>query len=273
MGTRGHTETIVKSAAFAADILSARGISKSHLDHRSGHQVEALRDVSVNIAHHEFVSVIGPSGCGKSTFLRIIAGLDPPNAGEVIVAGKRVSRPGADRGMVFQEYALLPWKTTQKNIEFGPLVKGTPKAERAEIARRFIALVGLAGAEHKYPHQLSGGMRQRAAVARALANNPAILLMDEPFAAVDAMTRQRLQEELAAISAAERTTVLFVTHAIEEAVFLSDRVVVLSGKPGRVVADIAIHLVRPRRWKELRQDPQFAGYCAELTRHLAGPSS
>ena len=272
MRTRGHTEANVKSAALA-DILSARGISKSHPDHRSGHQVEALRDVSVNVAHHEFVSVIGPSGCGKSTFLRIIAGLDQPSAGDVVVAGKRVSRPGADRGMVFQEYALLPWKTTQKNIEFGPLLKGKPKAERAEIARRFIALVGLAGAEHKYPHQLSGGMRQRAAVARALANNPAILLMDEPFAAVDAMTRQRLQEELAAISAAERTTVLFVTHAIEEAVFLSDRVVVLSGKPGRVVADLAIDLARPRRWKELRQEPKFAGYCTELTRHLAGPPS
>jgi NitT/TauT family transport system ATP-binding protein len=257
----------------AADILSARGISKSHLDQRSGHQVEALRDVSVNVGHHEFVSVIGPSGCGKSTFLRIVAGLDRPSAGEIVVAGKRVSRPGADRGMVFQEYALLPWKTTQKNIEFGPLLKGMAKAERTEIARRFISLVGLAGAEHKYPHQLSGGMRQRAAVARALANNPAILLMDEPFAAVDAMTRQRLQEELATISAIERTTVLFVTHAIEEAVFLSDRVVVLSGKPGRVVADIRIDLERPRRWDQLTRQGRFADYCAELTRHLSGPPS
>jgi NitT/TauT family transport system ATP-binding protein len=256
-----------------ADILSARGISKSHLDSRSGHQVEALRDVSVNVGHHEFVSVIGPSGCGKSTFLRIVAGLDRPSAGEIMVAGKRVSRPGADRGMVFQEYALLPWKTTQKNIEFGPLLKGMAKAERAEIARRFIALVGLTGAEHKYPHQLSGGMRQRAAVARALANNPAILLMDEPFAAVDAMTRQRLQEELAAISATERTTVLFVTHAIEEAVFLSDRVVVLSGKPGRVVADLRIDLERPRRWDQLTRQGRFAAYCAELTRHLSGTPS
>jgi NitT/TauT family transport system ATP-binding protein len=256
-----------------ADILSARGICKSHLDHRSSHQVEALRDVSVNVAHHEFVSVIGPSGCGKSTFLRIVAGLDQPSAGEVVVAGKRVSRPAADRGMVFQEYALLPWKTTQKNIEFGPLLKGMPKAERAEIARRFIALVGLSGAEHKYPHQLSGGMRQRAAVARALANNPAILLMDEPFAAVDAMTRQRLQEELVAISAAERTTVLFVTHAIEEAVFLSDRVVVLSDKPGRVVADLKIDLERPRRWDQLTRQGRFADYCAELTRHLSGTPS
>jgi NitT/TauT family transport system ATP-binding protein len=256
-----------------ADILSARGISKSHLDHRLGQQVDALRDVSVNVGHHEFVSVIGPSGCGKSTFLRIVAGLDRPSAGEIMVAGRRVSRPGADRGMVFQEYALLPWKTTQKNIEFGPLLKGIPKAERAEIARRFIALVGLTGAEHKYPHQLSGGMRQRAAVARALANNPAILLMDEPFAAVDAMTRQRLQEELAAISTTERTTVLFVTHAIEEAVFLSDRVVVLSGKPGRVVVDIRIDLDRPRRWDQLTRQGRFADYCAELTRHLAGTPS
>jgi NitT/TauT family transport system ATP-binding protein len=252
------------------DILSARGISKSHLDHRSGRHVEALRDVSVNVGHHEFVSVIGPSGSGKSTFLRIVAGLDRPNAGEIVVAGKLVSRPGADRGMVFQEYALLPWKTTQKNVEFGPLLKGVPKAERAEIARRFLGLVGLAGAEHKYPHQLSGGMRQRAAVARALANRPAILLMDEPFAAVDALTRHRLQEELATISANERTTVLFVTHAIEEAVFLSDRVVVLSGRPGRVVADLRIDLDRPRRWDQLTQDARFAAYCAVLMRHLSG---
>jgi len=254
----------------APGLLAARGISKSHLDHRSGRHVEALRDVSVSVHQREFVSVIGPSGCGKSTLLRIVAGLDRPSAGEIVVAGKRVSRPGADRGMVFQEYALLPWKTTQKNVEFGPLLKGVPKAERAEIARRFLNLVGLAGAEHKYPHQLSGGMRQRAAVARALANNPAILLMDEPFAAVDALTRHRLQEELATISATERTTVLFVTHAIEEAVFLSDRVVVLAGRPGRVIADLTIDLPRPRRWDQLTQNAEFAAYCAELIRHLSG---
>ena len=175
--------------------------------------------------------------------------------------------------MVFQEYALFPWKTTQANVEFGLLLKGIKKEERAEIARRFIELVGLKGSEQKYPHHLSGGMRQRAAVARAMANNPKILLMDEPFAAIDAMTRQRLQEELTTISAIERTTVLFVTHSIEEAVFLSDRVVVLSGRPGRVIADMKIDLDRPRRWDELARDARFNDYLAQLRRLLYGANA
>jgi len=172
--------------------------------------------------------------------------------------------------MVFQEYALLPWKTTAANIEFGPRLKKLPRDEREAITRRFVELVGLKGFENKYPHQLSGGMRQRAAVARVLANNPTVLLMDEPFAAVDAMTRQRLQEELTAITTQERTTVLFITHAIEEAVFLSDRVVALSGRPGRIVADLAIELPRPRRWDALVNDTRFATYRDELTRCIHG---
>ncbi len=252
------------------EILSARNISKSHPDANTGGETEALHDVSITVNHHEFVSVIGPSGCGKSTLLRIVAGLDQPSSGEINVAGQRVSRPGADRGMVFQEYALFPWKTTQANVEFGLLLKGVNKVERAQIARRFIDLVGLTGSEQKYPHHLSGGMRQRAAVARALANNPKILLMDEPFAAVDAMTRQRLQEELTMISAVEQTTVLFVTHAIEEAVFLSDRVVVLSDRPGRVISDMKIELDRPRRWDQLAREQHFKDYCEQLTRLIYG---
>ena len=256
-----------------AGMLSAHNICKSHFDPNTGDQAEALDSVSITVDDHEFVSVIGPSGCGKSTLLRIVAGLDQPNSGEISVAGRRVFRPGADRGMVFQEYALFPWKTTQANVEFGLLLKGVGREERAEIAGRFIELVGLKGSEQKYPHQLSGGMRQRAAVARAMANNPKILLMDEPFAAVDAMTRQRLQEELTAISATERTTVLFVTHAIEEAVFLSDRVVVLSGRPGRVIADMKIELDRPRRWDDLARDPRFTEYSAQLTRLLYGANA
>ena len=255
------------------ELLTARGIFKSHADSHTGERVEALHDVSLAVRHHEFVAVIGPSGCGKSTLLRIVAGLDRPDRGTIALAGRPVSRPGADRGMVFQEYALFPWQTTQANVEFGLRLKRIPKAERAATARRFIDLVGLSGFETKYPHQLSGGMRQRAAVARALANNPAILLMDEPFAAVDAMTRQRLQEELTAISAIERTTVLFVTHAIEEAVFLSDRVIVLSGRPGRVIADMAIDLARPRRWEDLARTEKFGGYCAQLTRLLYGANA
>jgi NitT/TauT family transport system ATP-binding protein len=251
-------------------ILVASAVSKTFLDPGYGESVQALSGISLSVKAHQFVSVIGPSGCGKSTFLRIVAGLDRPTSGEVVVSGRRVDGPGADRGMVFQEYALLPWKTTQANIEFGPLLKGMSRQQRTRIARRFIDLVGLTGFENKFPHQLSGGMRQRAAVARVLANNPTVLLMDEPFAAVDAMTRQRLQEELAAIVAAERTTVLFITHAIDEAVFLSDRVVALSGRPGRIVSDVAIDLPKPRRWQSLLSDRRFVEYRDRLNAAIHG---
>jgi len=247
------------------EILVSRNISKTYFDTVAKDDVVALSDISLSIEAHEFVSVIGPSGCGKSTFLRIVAGLDAPTSGEVMVTGRKVTGPGADRGMVFQEYALLPWKTTEANVEFGLRLKGMPKEQRAPIAQRFIDLVGLKGFEKKYPHQLSGGMRQRAAVARVLANNPAILLMDEPFAAVDAMTRQRLQEELTTITALERTTVLFITHAIDEAVFLSDRVIALSGRPGRIVADVRIDLPRPRQWNDLIRASEFIRYRDQLT--------
>ncbi|HWB45803.1 MAG TPA: ABC transporter ATP-binding protein [Hyphomicrobiaceae bacterium] len=258
---------------MASDILVARNISKTYFDSVRNNDVHALQDVSMTVRAHEFVSVIGPSGCGKSTFLRIVAGLDRPTSGEVLVDGRKITRPGADRGMVFQEYALLPWKTTWANIEFGPRLKGIGRKERDAIVRRFVDLVGLTGFEEKYPHQLSGGMRQRAAVARVLANNPAVLLMDEPFAAVDAMTRQRLQEELTAITAVEHTTVLFVTHAIDEAVFLSDRVIALSGRPGRIATDLIIDLPRPRRWEELVRDERFASYRDELTRCIHGTAA
>ena len=252
------------------DLLVARNVSKTYFDTVANDNVVALDDICLAIRPHEFVSVIGPSGCGKSTFLRLVAGLDKPTSGEIVVSGRKITGPGADRGMVFQEYALLPWKTTAANIEFGPRLKGLPKAERAAITQRFVELVGLKGFENKYPHQLSGGMRQRAAVARVLANNPLVLLMDEPFAAVDAMTRQHLQEELAVITAHERTTVLFVTHAIEEAVFLSDRVIALSGRPGRIVADLTIDLPRPRRWDAVVNDARFIAYRDELTRCIHG---
>jgi len=252
------------------DLLVARNVSKTYFDAVANDDVVALDGICLAIRPHEFVSVIGPSGCGKSTFLRLVAGLDKPTSGEITVSGRRITGPGADRGMVFQEYALLPWKTTAANIEFGPRLKGLPRAERAAITRRFVELVGLKGFESKYPHQLSGGMRQRAAVARVLANNPLVLLMDEPFAAVDAMTRQRLQEELAVITAHERTTVLFITHAIEEAVFLSDRVVALSGRPGRIVADLAVDLPRPRRWDGMANDARFIACRDELARCIHG---
>ena len=252
------------------DLLVASSVSKIYFDTVEKNNVKALDDINLSIRPHEFVSVIGPSGCGKSTFLRLVAGLDRPTSGEIKVADRKITGPGADRGMVFQEYALLPWKTTAANIEFGPRLKKLPKTEREAITRRFVELVGLKGFENKYPHQLSGGMRQRAAVARVLANNPTMLLMDEPFAAVDAMTRQHLQEELAAIATHERTTVLFVTHAIDEAVFLSDRVIALSGRPGRIVADRRIDLPRPRRWEALVNDATFAAHRDELTRCIHG---
>jgi NitT/TauT family transport system ATP-binding protein len=254
----------------SAAILVAERISKRFADPDGGGEVLALRDITVAVRRHEFLSVIGPSGCGKSTFLRIVAGLDRPSSGEITVDGRRVKGPGADRGMVFQEYALLPWKTTLQNVAFGPQLKGVPKREREAAARRFIELVGLGGFEQRYPHQLSGGMRQRAAVARALANQPAVLLMDEPFAAVDAMTRQRLQEELTQISQTERMTVLFVTHAIEEAIFLSDRVVVLSGRPGTVIRELTVDFPRPRSWETLINDAGFIALRDKLLALLLG---
>ena len=239
-----------------APILTTDAISKTYVDNR-GERVVALRDISIAIERHEFVSLIGPSGCGKSTILRIVAGLEKPTTGVVRVEGRVVSAPGADRGMIFQEYALFPWKNIASNIAFGPMLKGASPSEQREVAERMVALVGLQGFSQKYPYQLSGGMRQRAAVARSLANNPAVLLMDEPFAAIDAMTRQRLQEELARIFFQERTTVMFVTHSIDEAVFLSDRVIVLSPRPGQIVREVTVDVARPRTWDVAVKDEGF----------------
>ena len=219
--------------------------------------VLAIEDITLAIAPQEFVSVVGPSGCGKSTFLRIVAGLDRDGEGEILVDGKRVSGPGADRGMVFQEYALLPWKTTLANVAFGLQLRGVPKDERLDIAQRYVDLVGLKGFENHYPHQLSGGMRQRAAVARALANQPTVLLMDEPFAAIDAINRKFLQEELTDIAVKEKMTVLFITHSIDEAVFLSDRILILSARPSRIAEEARIGLPRPRRWDDVINQPEF----------------
>ena len=200
---------------------------------------------------------LAPPDAASQPSCGIVAGLDRQTSGTVEADGKRVSGPGADRGMVFQEYALLPWKTTIGNVAFGLQLKGMAKPERLRIAQTFVDFVGLAGFEQKYPHQLSGGMRQRAAVARALANGPAILLMDEPFAAIDAIMRRRLQEEIGEILANARMTVLFVTHSVDEAVFLSDRVIALSGRPGRIAGDFRIDLPRPRRWAAVAKDERF----------------
>ncbi len=208
--------------------------------------VEALRDINLEVSDKEFVCFIGPSGCGKTTFLRIIAGLDHPTSGEVLLDGVAIRSPDPERGMVFQEYSLFPWRTILDNIAFGLEIKGVPKAERHDIAQKYLELVGLGAFERNYPYELSGGMRQRVAIARALANDPKVLLMDEPFGSIDAQTRNVLQGELLKIWQKDRKTVLFITHSIDEAVYLADRVVVLSARPGQIRSIIEIDLERPR---------------------------
>ena len=207
---------------------------------------EALRGANLRIMAGEFVCLLGASGCGKSTLLRLVAGFEAPSAGRLVVAGKPVTGPGPDRGMVFQDYGLFPWLTVRDNVGFGPKARGLPAPEVARIADRFTAMVGLERFATAFPHQLSGGMKQRVAIARVLANDAKLVLMDEPFGALDAMTRERLQDELLAIWAERRLTVLFVTHSIEEAIVLADRVIVMSPGPGQIVADEPVHLPRPR---------------------------
>ncbi|MDQ7842975.1 MAG: ABC transporter ATP-binding protein [Armatimonadota bacterium] len=237
--------------------LVIRHVSKTYFDVYTGQHVHALRDVSLELREGEFVSIVGPSGCGKTTLLNIIAGFIPPSRGEVLLDGRRVTGPGPDRGVVFQSFALFPWKTVLDNVAFGLKMRGVPKPERDRIAREYIALVGLTGSEYQYPHELSGGMQQRVGVARVLANHPEVMLMDEPFASVDAQTRMTLQEELTRIWEAKRPTILFVTHDVEEAVFLANRVVVLSSRPATVREVVEIPLARPRVWTALVEDPIY----------------
>jgi NitT/TauT family transport system ATP-binding protein/sulfonate transport system ATP-binding protein len=204
----------------------------------------------------ELVSIVGPSGCGKSTLLHIVGGLTQPTSGKVLIDGKEVSEPGADRGMVFQAYTLFPWLTVRQNVMFGPKLRGAKKAEREATADHFLDAVGLNGFRDHYPKQLSGGMRQRVAIARALANKPRILLMDEPFGALDAQTRAIMQELVLDIRRKERTTMLFITHDIDEAVFLSDRIFVMTARPGRLKAEIAVPFGVDRP-DTLRVAPEF----------------
>ena len=224
-----------------------------------GEPVLALDDVSLSIADDEFISFVGPSGCGKTTLLRIIAGLDEASSGEVLVDGNRIIGPGPKVGMVFQEYSLFPWRTILDNIAFGLEMRGVPRQSRFEIARGYIRLVGLEQFEKSYPYELSGGMRQRVAIARALANDPDLLLMDEPFGALDAQTRNKMQAELLTIWEQSKKTILFVTHSVDEAVFLSDRIVVMSPRPGKIRSIVPVLIPRPRNrtapaFGELRRD-------------------
>jgi ABC-type nitrate/sulfonate/bicarbonate transport system ATPase subunit len=226
-----------------------------------------LQATDLDVAENDFITILGPSGCGKSTLLRIIAGLDQPTAGEVQLDGRRIEAPGADRGMVFQSYTLFPWLTVLDNVCFGLRERGMPRPQQLEVAHGFIAQVGLKGFEQHYPKQLSGGMQQRTAIARALANDPRMLLMDEPFGALDHQTRELMQELLLGIWEAQRKTVLFVTHDIDEAVFLGSRVVVMSARPGRIKLDRAVPLPHPRHYA-MKTTPEFVGLKAELTEQV-----
>ena len=209
--------------------------------------VTALRDVSFGVAESEFICVVGRSGCGKTTLLNILAGFLVPTKGDVLIGGRAVSGRGLDRGVVFQDFAqLFPWRTAQRNVEFGLEMKGVPRDERAKTAQRFLGLVNLESFAGAYPHELSGGMQQRAAIARALAYNPSVLLMDEPFAALDALTRDEMQRLLVDVWRETRKTIVYVTHNVAEAVYLADRIVVLTPHPGTVKAEVRMTLPRPR---------------------------
>ena len=221
-----------------------------------GHELVAIDEINLTIRNKEFATILGPSGCGKSTLLRIVAGLMKPTRGVVRLDGNAIGGPGRDRGMVFQSYTLFPWLTVLENIQFGLGVSGVPKAEQEKIATAFVEKVGLRGFERAYPRALSGGMKQRVAIARALANNPAILLLDEPFGALDAQTRSLMQELLTQVWEDLHKTILFVTHDVEEAIFLSDRVFIMTARPGRIKAEIDIPLERPRSY-ELKATETF----------------
>jgi NitT/TauT family transport system ATP-binding protein len=227
--------------------VQVRSVSKTYpAPSADAAAVEALRDISFDVQEGEFCCLLGHSGCGKTTLLNMLAGFEQPTKGELLVAGQPVGGPGWDRTMVFQDYALFPWLSVERNIAFGLDMKDVPAADKAEIVARHVRLVGLAGFEKHLPHQLSGGMRQRVAIARALAVDPRVALFDEPFAALDAQNRAVLQDELVRISQATRKTMLLITHSIDEAVKLSDRVIVMTTRPGRVKENIVIDLPKPR---------------------------
>jgi NitT/TauT family transport system ATP-binding protein/sulfonate transport system ATP-binding protein len=247
--------------------LAIDDVSRTFPGVHGGAPTQALLPTSLTIADNDFITILGPSGCGKSTLLRIVAGLDVPTTGKVRLNGQTVTRPGADRGMVFQSYTLFPWLTVIENICFGLREKAVPQARQTEIAAHYVDKVGLRGFEHHYPKMLSGGMQQRTAIARALANEPRILLLDEPFGALDNQTRSLMQELLLSIWESERKTVLFVTHDIEEAIFMANRVLVMSARPGRIKAEVAVPLGHPRHYT-VKTSPEFSALKAQLTEQI-----
>jgi len=225
--------------------IECKSLSKVYRGIR-GEQVVAFHDISLQIQRGEFVTLIGPSGCGKTSLLYMLAGFETKTSGDMLVDGKGIKGPGSDRAVVFQEYALFPWLNLRRNIEYGPRERRVPQAEMQVSVDGMLRTVGLEAAAMRYPHELSAGMRQRAALARVLVNEPKILLMDEPFAALDAQTRLSLQRELSRLSEAMNLTVLFITHSVEEAVLLGDRVLVMTARPGRIFADVPVSFARPR---------------------------
>ncbi|HWD06279.1 MAG TPA: ABC transporter ATP-binding protein [Amycolatopsis sp.] len=230
----------------------------------SGRRLTALQEISFDVARGEFVVLVGPSGCGKSTLLDLLAGLSEPDSGEILLDGRPVRGPGLDRGIVFQQYALLPWRTAQGNVEFGLEAIGVPRRERARRAGEYLDLVGLGAFADRHPHELSGGMRQRVAIARSLAYDPEVLLMDEPFAALDAQTRETLQDELRRIWQQTGKTIVFITHSIDEAVYLGQRVAVLTSRPGRIKSVVDIDLGEHDEGTDIRSAPEFARYRHEI---------
>jgi NitT/TauT family transport system ATP-binding protein len=249
--------------ATLESIISVRGINKVYPG-----QVHALKDLDLDFPAGALTTLLGPSGCGKTTLLKIIAGLLAPNTGDVLVKGRKVTGPGPERAFVFQDFALMPWATVLRNVGFGLELRGMAEAKRQEIARRYIEQVGLAGFEDKYPHELSGGMRQRVGLARALAVDADVLLLDEPFSAVDEQTRRKFQEDLLRLRGIERKTFIFVTHSIEEAVYLSDRIVLLSRRPGRVSQIITPQIDRAGSPDEIRRDRAYLDTVEEIWQGL-----
>ena len=238
--------------------LVVEGLCHHYPDEYTGESVHALEDINLELYEGELVSVVGPSGCGKSTLLNILAGLLPYKVGKASVDGELIQGPGPDRGVVFQEHAILPWRTVAKNIGHGLEIKKIPEVERIQRVQEFIDLVGLSGFEDKYPHELSGGMKQRCQVARTLCADPVVMLMDEPFAAVDAQTRITLQEELNRIAMATKKTILFITHAVDEAAFLGDKCLVFSARPGQLKEIVTIDIPREKRiWADMNNNDVF----------------
>ena len=257
--------TLAEAGARAPAKITIADLVLDYVNSETGVGHRAIEGLALDVAVNEFLCVLGPSGCGKSTLLAAIAGFLRPTGGTIVMDGKRVEGPSAERGVVFQEYALLPWMNVLDNAALGLKLRGVARDERYATARRYLAIANLHNVEHKYPHELSGGMKQRVAVARTLANSPEVMLMDEPFAAVDAQTRMTLQEELGRIAMQSKLTVIFITHSVEEAIFLGDRVAVMTPGPGRIRTIVRVPFAREMRtWAALNTDPAFAALREQL---------